>query len=330
MLSKRRGRSLSVHFATDIEEVLEIAAVKKKGRNQSECKEKHGCIMGEPCPDPTGGDTTGEEEFMRYYTALTIRMRCAEHQFDRVNQQQARWRARKLKKKLDDSDDESHLGLVLRKRISNPGEKLPSAPTQGDCQNHLSSSPQQSSTSTSTSSGASSFPPQTAAGSGTGFSDKASVPFRRWWSTWKAARRAIPTTRLFRQSPAGEIHFQDRALNVSDPERIAKDLRTTHENADVSPKSWRAPMRAIRTTRRFWSCPAGEVHVQGNELNASECTCPERSVEELCTADESSDVSPRSPTRARLHRMFQWTRAARGSRSRVHVSFDAIMSEPTG
>eukprot|EP00928_Gymnodinium_smaydae_P072132 TRINITY_DN5554_c0_g3_i1.p1 TRINITY_DN5554_c0_g3~~TRINITY_DN5554_c0_g3_i1.p1 ORF type:complete len:261 (+),score=22.15 TRINITY_DN5554_c0_g3_i1:76-858(+) len=258
MVSGTRGKSLTVRFSSDRVDVMEIAVEPRNDRHEVECKRKKGYIFGEPCPEPHGEDMTGDEEWLHYYSALIVRMRCAVPQLDRVNQQQARWRARSLIKKLDDSDNEAHLGLVGRKRINNAGANLLSASLPDDCQKHTSSFPRQ----TSASSATSSIPRQTSGSSGTSLSGKASLACRRWWRSLRAVGRASPTAKLFCQCPADEIHFQDNALNT--PERVsseqsAEDSFTTDETSDRSPMSARLP-RMLQ-----WSKTA-KVHVSFDSI----------------------------------------------------------------
>eukprot|EP00928_Gymnodinium_smaydae_P070168 TRINITY_DN5407_c1_g1_i3.p1 TRINITY_DN5407_c1_g1~~TRINITY_DN5407_c1_g1_i3.p1 ORF type:complete len:296 (+),score=20.72 TRINITY_DN5407_c1_g1_i3:64-951(+) len=295
MVSERQERkNLVVHFSSDLVDVIEIGVEHGSGSHGLECKKTKGYIMGEPAPDTIEEDATGIQEWMHYYSALTIRMRCAEHKFDRVNQQEARWRARSLRKKLDDPDDEAHLGLVLRKRTTDPSKKIPRGPCLGECQNNLRPFPRLTSVSsdassiprqTSASSNASPFPRETSASSDTSLSSRASMACRRWWHSCRAASRAIPMTKLFRQCPVDEIHFQD-AAECMYCERIIDASFTTEENADISPRS--------PTSSRL--------------------------------TDENSDTSPSSSPSARLHRMLQWTKAKKFKQSQVLASFDPIIS----
>eukprot|EP00928_Gymnodinium_smaydae_P002024 TRINITY_DN10710_c0_g2_i4.p1 TRINITY_DN10710_c0_g2~~TRINITY_DN10710_c0_g2_i4.p1 ORF type:complete len:316 (+),score=16.31 TRINITY_DN10710_c0_g2_i4:54-1001(+) len=315
MVSEGRGRSLTVHFSSDNVDVIEIAAEQLKGSPKLECKQK-GYIMGEPSPDPNGEDVTGNEVWMHYYSALTIRIRCAKHQSHRVNQKHARWRALVLLKKIDDPHDEAHLGLVSRKRTKNPRKKILSAAFHRDGQNlprpfprHTSASSEPSSflQQISESSDMTSFPRQASA-----CSDIDSFP--------RQSSACSDTSWLPRQtSECSDMSSFPRQTS-------AKSVNSLSSKASSACRRWLSSWSAAgKTNPSTYTCPqsSGDETFQDNALNDSECTCSERSADESGTTGESADTSP---IIARMRRMAQWAKAAKGKRTRVHVSFDSIIS----
>eukprot|EP00928_Gymnodinium_smaydae_P022453 TRINITY_DN18853_c0_g1_i1.p1 TRINITY_DN18853_c0_g1~~TRINITY_DN18853_c0_g1_i1.p1 ORF type:complete len:218 (-),score=17.02 TRINITY_DN18853_c0_g1_i1:423-1076(-) len=161
--------------------------------------------MGEASPLQSAEDITGEDERMYYYSALKIRMRCAERGLDAVNQQHARWRAKKLRQKLDDADDESHLGIVLRKRFKNPSEtpQMPREPFHGECGDGAKSSSERMRNSVDMCAGK---------------DRKAPLAFHRWRSLLSATRTASRAQTLpsIRECSPEEIFPEDKSPAASD------------------------------------------------------------------------------------------------------------------
>eukprot|EP00928_Gymnodinium_smaydae_P070166 TRINITY_DN5407_c1_g1_i1.p1 TRINITY_DN5407_c1_g1~~TRINITY_DN5407_c1_g1_i1.p1 ORF type:complete len:339 (+),score=22.02 TRINITY_DN5407_c1_g1_i1:65-1081(+) len=337
VLERQELKEKAVHFRSDLADVMELEVEFRSGSHGLECKNKKGYIMGEPCPDLNGEDMMGLQEWMHYYSALTVRMRCAEHEQDWVNRQEARWRARSLRKKLDDPDDEAHLGLARRERFNDPGEQVPRAPCSGRCQKHLSPFPRLTSGSSdaggiprqiSASSDASYFPRQTSARSDASY-------FPRQTSA-RSDASSMP-----RQTSA-------RSDASSFPRQVSARSNTSlSSRASMACRRWwhscRAASRAIPMTKLFWQSPADETHFQDNALTDSECLCCERIIDESFTTGENSDVSSRSPTSARvtdessdpalrssrsarLQRMLQRRKAKKIKRSQVLVSCDSIIT----
>eukprot|EP00928_Gymnodinium_smaydae_P072130 TRINITY_DN5554_c0_g1_i2.p1 TRINITY_DN5554_c0_g1~~TRINITY_DN5554_c0_g1_i2.p1 ORF type:complete len:318 (+),score=38.90 TRINITY_DN5554_c0_g1_i2:78-1031(+) len=316
MVSERRERSLAVHFSSDMVDVIEIADEQRNESHEMECKKKNGYIMGEPCPDLSGGDMTGEEEWKHYYSALKIRMRCAKHQSHQVNQREARRRAFSLRKRLDNVNDEAHLGLVSRKCNKKPSRNILSDAFHGDGHDHQNVLPRQTSASSYTSS---SSQLTSASSYTTSFSEEANETC----SFPRQASASSDATWFPRQTSA-------RSVTSSFPRQTsASSASGLFSKASLASSrwlsSWRAARNATPMTKCCPQCPADEIQFQGNALNASECMYREERDEEPRTTSECSDSSTRSPTSARLHRMVQWSKAMKGKRSRVHMSFDSLV-----
>eukprot|EP00928_Gymnodinium_smaydae_P090891 TRINITY_DN74601_c0_g1_i1.p1 TRINITY_DN74601_c0_g1~~TRINITY_DN74601_c0_g1_i1.p1 ORF type:complete len:261 (-),score=29.26 TRINITY_DN74601_c0_g1_i1:612-1319(-) len=191
---------LTVHFGSDFVEVIEFSVEQKTEHQRLERKGKSGYIFGEPCPELNAGDIAGEEAWMYYHSALKQRMQEAERQAPWETQKQARWRASRLKKRLDDPHDESHFGFVSREPVPEPIE--------------------------------SSRLPWNVAGGKGGSACKASFACHRLAILWSVPRSAMRMPSLSRQSPSDEPLPADDASAVSErtwcvprPERLRSKAR---------------------------------------------------------------------------------------------------------
>eukprot|EP00928_Gymnodinium_smaydae_P076789 TRINITY_DN5987_c0_g1_i1.p1 TRINITY_DN5987_c0_g1~~TRINITY_DN5987_c0_g1_i1.p1 ORF type:complete len:247 (+),score=21.52 TRINITY_DN5987_c0_g1_i1:102-842(+) len=193
-----REQHLAVHFSSDMVEVIEFK-VEQDIRPVLECNV------------PTVGDITTEQEWNRCYAALRIRMRCEERQMDRAHQKRAPWRASRLRKRLDDSDDESCLEVVLRRRILNRSERLqlpsPSVPCSSSTQT------------------------EEMAGREVSPKSNESLVGTRWKNIMTAARSAIGTPTFLCPCPPDQVSFED-----SSPNQVSFE----DSSPTTSERSWRA------------------------------------------------------------------------------------------
>eukprot|EP00928_Gymnodinium_smaydae_P080784 TRINITY_DN6440_c1_g2_i1.p1 TRINITY_DN6440_c1_g2~~TRINITY_DN6440_c1_g2_i1.p1 ORF type:complete len:270 (-),score=33.32 TRINITY_DN6440_c1_g2_i1:472-1281(-) len=181
----------TVHFSSVVEQIEFNIDQKKRLRRL--VREKKPGYLVEASLVPNGGDAAGEEEWIYYHSALKMRMRRAERRLDKVNQQHARWRANRLRRGIDDPDDESHLGIVSRKGVNKPGETVrsPSARSQAKADDAPSSS----------STGEGHYAAK--------HIDRASSMCRPWKSILSAVKRA--TSKFVRHRSVDEVVSQDHS-----------------------------------------------------------------------------------------------------------------------
>eukprot|EP00928_Gymnodinium_smaydae_P002029 TRINITY_DN10712_c0_g1_i1.p1 TRINITY_DN10712_c0_g1~~TRINITY_DN10712_c0_g1_i1.p1 ORF type:complete len:231 (-),score=26.80 TRINITY_DN10712_c0_g1_i1:13-705(-) len=227
-MGSQRRKQLTVHFGFDCVDVFEFSIDQMTGHQRLDRKGKSVYIFGEPSPELNAGDILEEQDWMYYYSALKQRMHEAKGQLDWMTLKQARSRASRLKKRLNDPDDESHLGMDLPKTVT---EAVESADLPGN-----------------------------AAGGNVASNRKAPLPCYRLASLWSAPRSAMRMPPRFCKSSAEKIP----PANDADPDvPLTMWYATTPERLRIiADRTSTSSTRAQR--HRMFKCK-NEAHSLGRD-----------------------------------------------------------------